>query len=78
MRVGGEITRGAKALKFRAQLSEMGVGGVHHMDVWQGKPSFELMHHIRDGEGSLDNPAIRGDTHEPEHRGPGQADALSA
>ena len=78
MGVSGEIARRPKAFEFRAQPRKMGVGRVHHMDLRQRQPSFELSHDIRNGEGSLDNPAVRGDAHEPRHRGPDQPDALGA
>ena len=78
MSVGREIACRPDALQFRPQPREMSVRRLRDMDVRQRKPSFQLAHDLRDGEGSLDNSAICGDAHKPQHRRPGQTNALGA
>ena len=76
MSIGRKVARCPKTLEFRAQPRKMAVGREHHMNVRQRKPSFQLAHDLRDCEGSLDDSAICGDAHKPQHRRPGQTDAL--
>lgn len=76
VRVGGEIRRGAQAFELRSEPREVPIRGLRDMEVRQGEPDLDSLHHVRHRERPGDDSAVGGDPDEPEDGRPCEPDAL--
>jgi hypothetical protein len=77
MRVGGEVARGSQSFEIDAEVREVRIGRVRHMDVGKSEPAVDPREHGLHREGTSEDLAVRRHPNQPEQRDPGESDSLA-